>query len=554
MCIPFLPTSPILLVQVKVIKILKDLAAIPFVPGTTRFTQILAGWCALLMLSVSTASAYNVVPKMAWWYDARFGMFIHFGSYSYYGNGEWEFSNNHWTKANYQTQISAHSYPSNFNAATIVGFAKAAGMKYIVITAKHHEGFAMWHSQVASFTDVPGTTLYNLYNYAGFHRDLLMELKNECDAQGIKFCLYYSILDWNHPSQNIANFSGTVFSTMTSMQARTNYINDMKAQLGELITNYNPAVLWFDGDWYPYTDGPPTVNTWWNKSDGTNLYNYLIGLKPDLIINERVKRSYGLGDFDCPEQTVPTAPLARPWETCATMNGQWGYTSWAESSYRSASNILYEMVQVLSRDGNYLLNIGPKGDGTMTPGSTNILGTFATWMNTNSESVHGTTASPYGTNEPSWGYYTKKPGKLYAHVFNWPGGGQLLVPVLSNTVNRVYLLSDTNHSLSYTISGGNINISVPAGAPSAMDSVVVVAVSPPPLAASKAASPNQVILSWPAWATNRAMTGYAVYGATNLVPPVQWQVVTNMPQTSNGIFNLALPTSGKQQFFMLAPP
>jgi alpha-L-fucosidase len=535
-------------------EILKDRSDTFFASRTTKFMQIIACVCGLLGLSVFTAFAYNVVPKMAWWYDARFGMFIHFGSYSYHANGEWAFFNENYTKANYQTQVSAHFNPANFNAASIVGFAKAAGMKYIVITAKHHEGFAMWHSQVASFTDVPGTTLYNLYDYAGFHRDLLMELKNACDAQGIKFCLYYSIMDWDHPSQT-ANHS-TYYSTMSSLTAKTNYIRDMKLQLGELITNYQPAVLWFDGDWCG-NPNPATLNDWWIQSDATNLYNYLIGLKPDLVINERVKRDLGLGDFACPEQTVPTNALARPWETCATMNGVWGYTSWAESNYRSASNILSEMVQVLARDGNYLLNIGPKGDGTMTPGSTNILGTFATWMNTNSESVHGTTASPYGTGtnyEPSWGYYTKKPGKVYAHVFNWPGGGTLQVPVLSNAVNRVYLLNDTNHSLSYTISGGNINISVPTSKPTDMDSVVVVAVAPPPLAASKAASPNQVTLSWPTWATNRAVTGYVMYGATNLIPPIQWRVVTNVPQTNNAVFNLTLPTGQKQQYFMLGPP
>lgn len=435
----------------------------------------MASWLVLLMLGVSTASAYDVVPKMAWWYDARFGMFIHFGSYSYYGHGEWAFSNEHWSKTNYQTQISANFNPTNFNAATIVGYAKAAGMKYIVITAKHHEGFAMWRSQVPSFTDVSGTNLYNLYNYTACKRDLLMELKNECDAQGIKFCLYYSILDWNHPSQTIKTGS-PVYSTMSSFSARTNYINDMKAQLAELITNYNPAVLWFDGDWCA-NPASPTLSDWWIQSDATNLYSYLISLKPDLIINERVKRSLGLGDFECPEQTVPSAALARPFEVNATMNGVWGYNSNSENSYRSPTTILHEMVQVLSRDGNYLLNIGPKGDGSVTSGATNILTAFATWMSTYGDSVHGTTISPYGSSEPSWGYYTKKPGKLYAHVFTWPGGGQLQVPLLTNSINRIYMLNDTNTSLSYASSSSNITITVPATAPNAMDSVVVIDVA-----------------------------------------------------------------------------
>ena len=411
------------------------------------FAHLFACLCATVLLLAGTAARadYSVPAKMAWWYDARFGMFIHFGSYSYLGHGEWAFATESWSKTNYQTQVSANFYPSNFNATAIVSAAKAAGMKYIVITAKHHEGFAMWHSQVPSFTDVTGTKLYNLYDYAGFHRDVLMELKNACDAQGIKFCLYYSIMDWNHPSQTY-NPSPN-FSLMSSLTARTNYINDMKAQLTELITNYQPAVLWFDGDWCG-NPNPPTLSDWWTQPDATNLYNFLVSLKPDLIINERVKRGLGLGDFECPEQTVPAAALARPWETCATMNGVWGYTASAEGNYRSASNILAELVQVISRDGNYLLNIGPMGDGTMTPGSTNILGQLAPWMSVYGESVHGTTISPFGSSEPTWGYYTKRPGKLYAHVLTWPGT-QLLIPALTNTITRVYLLNDTNTSLSY---------------------------------------------------------------------------------------------------------
>ncbi|MBW8869620.1 MAG: alpha-L-fucosidase, partial [Acidobacteriales bacterium] len=433
----------------------------------------------MLLAGVGARADYSVPAKMAWWSDARFGMFIHFGSYSYLGHGEWAFATESWSKTNYQTQVSANFHPTNFNATAIVSAAKAAGMKYIVITAKHHEGYAMWRSQVPSFTDLTGTKLYNLYDYSGFHRDVLKELKDECDAQGITFCLYYSIMDWNHPSQTY-NPSPN-FSLMLSQAARTNYINDMKAQLTELITNYQPAVLWFDGDWCG-NPNPPTLADWWTQPDATNLYSFLVSLKPDLIINERVKRGLGLGDFECPEQTVPAAALARPWETCATMNGAWGYSSGAEGNYRSASNLLAELVQVISRDGNYLLNIGPKGDGSMTPGSTNILGQLAPWMNVYGESVHGTTRSPFGNSEPTWGYYTKRPGKLYAHVLTWPGT-QLAIPALTNTITRVYLLNDTNTSLSYADNGAGISITLPASAPNAMDSVVAIEMNGVPIPA-----------------------------------------------------------------------
>jgi len=437
-----------------------------------RFYSILLIRLVIVIMPVPNSKAqYNIPEKMVWWYEARFGMFIHFGSYSYLGHGEWAFYTESWTKSDYQTEVSAPFNPESFNAETIVSLAKNAGMKYLVITAKHHEGFCMWHTAVESFTDVSGSVLYDLYDFTVFKRDILQELKDECDNQGIKFCLYYSILDWNHPSQTASNW----FSVMSSMTDRTNYINDMKLQLQELITNYHPAVMWFDGDWCA-NQNPPTLTDWWNKNDGQDLYDYLIGLDSTLIINERVKRGFGLGDFECPEQTVPEAPLSRQWETCQTMNNAWGYNENNESSYKPASTLIRELVRVVSRDGNYLLNIGPQGDGSVTTGATTILNSFADWMSIYSESIYGTTRSPYAS-EPSWGFYTKKEGKLYVHIINWPESGQLQVPPLINTINRIYMLNDTITSLTYEVSGGNITISLPAVRPNAINSVLVIAVT-----------------------------------------------------------------------------
>lgn len=425
------------------------------------------------LLWPASAEAYTVPSKMAWWYQARFGMFIHFGSYSYLGRSEWAFSNDNYTKATYQPQVSAPFNPVNFNAGTIADLALNAGMKYLVITAKHHEGFAMWNSNVASFTDTTGSRLYNLHDYTAYQGDLLGALKSACDARGIKFGIYYSIMDWNHPSQTIDH--STTYTDMASTSARSAYITDMKAQLQELLTAYDPAILWFDGDWCPNAS-TPTLTDWWVESDGIDLYNWLVNLKPGLIVNERVKRDLGLGDFACPEQTVPAAPLGRPWETCATMNGAWGYTSWAENSYRSVQSIVQEFVTVVSRDGNYLLNIGPKGDGTPTPGSVAILQGLAGWMATYGNSIYGTSGSPFPT-EPSWGKFTKKNGDLYAHVFTWPATGTLQIPLIYNTISRIYLMNDPATSLSYSISGGSINVSIPTTAPDANDSVVVVEVN-----------------------------------------------------------------------------
>lgn len=443
---------------------------------------------ALATLMAQPASAYTVPARMQWWYEARFGMFIHFGSYSELGHGEWAFFYENWSKPAYQTQVSSNFNPRRFDAKAIVGLAKTAGMKYLVITAKHHEGFSMWNSDVTGFSDTIGTTSYNLYDYTPFKRDILAELKSECDAQGIKFCLYYSILDWCHSSQTVNH--STTFTNMASMSARTAYIADMKAQLAELITKYNPAILWFDGDWCDNLANP-TLQHWWNSADGQDLYNYLLGLKPDLIINERVKRNCGIGDYECPEQTVPAAPLSRPWETNTTMNGAWGYDSSKEQSYKSSASLIQEMANVVSRDGNYLLNIGPKDDGSVTNGSKSILNDFGAWMATYKDSIYGAAGSPYGA-EPSWGRFTAKPGVLYAHVFNWPANGQLQIPKLTNTITRIYSMKTPATSLSYTVTSNSINITVPSSAPNSADSVIAIEVVGTPTGAPSSAIANGV--------------------------------------------------------------
>jgi alpha-L-fucosidase len=500
------------------------------------------------MLDATGAEAYTVPSKMDWWYAARFGMFIHFGSYSYLGHGEWAFSTENWTKANYQAQVSAKFNPTSFNAATIVGYAKTAGMKYLVITAKHHEGFAMWDSKVASFTDTTGSKLYTLPSYTPYKADLLAALKTECDRQGIRFGLYYSILDWNHASQTIRH-TDTTFSTMASTTARTNYINDMKAQLQELVSRYDPAILWFDGDWCA-DHTAPTLADWWVKSDGQSLYAFLIGLKPGLVVNERVKRDVGLGDFACPEQFVPAAPLARQWETCQTMNSAWGYNAGLENTYKSTKSMIQELVRVVSRDGNYLLNIGPKGDGTVTPGSITILTGMGAWMSTYSDSIYGATASPFSA-EPSWGYYTKKSGKLYAQVLTWPTGGTLQIPLLQNTISRVYLLNNPGTSLGYSVVGANINVTVPTAAPNANVSVVVVEVSGVPAPATGASTG---IVSGAVYKLVSQRSGKALDNGnttTDGASAIQWTDSGGTPQqwtatdVGGGFFKLVSRRSGK---------
>lgn len=271
---------------------------------------------------------------------------------------------------------------------------------------------------------------------------------------------------------------------MASQAARTGYIADMKAQLQELLDRYDPALLWFDGDWFGEPSSP-TLQDWWLRSDGVDLYNWLIARKPGLVINERVKRDLGLGDYTVAEFGVPNAPLDRQWERCDTMNGAWGYNAGRENSYQPVKDFVQELVTCVSRDGNFLLNIGPKGDGSVTTGSVTILRGLASWMATYGDSVHGATASPFGT-DPTWGRATKKDGKLFAHVFTWPSNGVLQIPAITNTISRVYLMNNPSASLAYTVSAGQINVTVPATAPDASDSVVCVEVSGVPTSAGAA--------------------------------------------------------------------
>jgi alpha-L-fucosidase len=294
-----------------------------------------------------------------------------------------------------------------------------------------------------------------------------MELKDSCEARGIKFGLYYSFLDWNHSSQ-IPHKDW--FTNMVSFEARADYIRDMKAQLNELITRYKPAVLWFDGDW-TYNSGAPTLSKWWTTTDAIELYDYLMDLDSTLIVNERIIRGFGLGDFDCAEGNVPGEPLSRQWETCRNMNGSWGYNYKKMNNYKTASQLIREMVKTVSRDGNYLLNIGPKGDGTVPSQEIEILNAFGDWMSIYGESIYGTTRSPYSS-EPGWGLYTKKPGKIYAHVFYWPSGNQLMIPSPADPVHRIFMLNDKSTALSYVNNGGTITIYLPEDAPNSINSVV----------------------------------------------------------------------------------
>ena len=415
--------------------------------------------------------------RMKWWREARFGMFIHWGLYAvpageYKGQrstriGEWIMEWANIPRADYE-KFAAQFNPVKFNPAEWVGLAKAAGMKYIVITSKHHDGFSMFDSRASNYDIVDSTP---------YHQDPMKALAAEAKKQGLKFCFYYSILDWHYPAAYVEapGKDPTAGNRTTKMKpgGKEEYVTYMKAQLRELITKYNPAVLWFDGEW----------QDWWTEEDGQDLYKYVRGLKPDIIINNRVgkgrqgmqgmnktDREYS-GDFGTPEQQIPANGLPGvDWESCMTMNTTWGYKFY-DDQWKSTQTILRNLIDIASKGGNYLLNVGPTAEGLIPQPSIDRLREVGRWMRANGAAIYGTTASPFA-DQLSFGRATSKPGRVYLHVFDWPGSGTLHVPSWGAKVGRVYLLTDPKHSLTFAEQADGLTIELPKTAPDPMATVI----------------------------------------------------------------------------------
>lgn len=330
---------------------------------------------------------------MQWFGEAEFGMFIHFGLYSHlegHWNGEQILGYAEWIQAyanidkETYAQLLSRFNPTEFDADLIVKTAKEAGMKYLVVTAKHHEGFALYDSKFSDF-DIASTP---------YKKDVIAQLKNACDEYGIRFGIYYSILDWHHPSFEpkttmITRIIGNKIQAGFAKEAReayskeqyhglighfTNkpkgpgakrqYIEFMENQLAELIKNYDPEILWFDGSWH----------FWWNDRNARNLYNYVRNLKPSIIINNRydrksiyAKNSMKLKDYGTPEQFTPSSVGESEsekvyWESCYTTNHSWGFDK-DDKDYKSSEEVWNELNKINANGGNLLLNMGPDKHG-----------------------------------------------------------------------------------------------------------------------------------------------------------------------------------------------
>jgi alpha-L-fucosidase len=413
--------------------------------------------------------------RMAWWRDARFGMFIHWGLYAVpagtwkgervTGLGEWIQERAKIPGEEYAPLVRQFN-PTQFDAEEWVRIAKDAGMKYIIITSKHHDGFAIFDSKVSS---------YDIVNATPYRRDAIRALSSAARRAGLKFGVYYSIMDWHHPDAQAPAYPTYNSRTFKNPNFGRYVETYMKPQLRELVTQYPEIdVLWFDGEWIAD----------WSDEQGRSLYDWLRGIRPGLIINNRVGHSrQGMsgmsankdapGDFGTPEQEVPPQGLPGvDWETCMTLNDTWGFQSF-DDGWKDTRTLVRTMVDAASKGGNFLLNVGPTAQGLIPWQSVSRLREMGDWMRANGEAVYGTSASPYGL--PAWGRYTAKPsaGRVYAHVFDWPRDRKLALTGVRAKPGAVYLLADKK-PLAVEQTGAGWVVDLPAVKPSAIASVLVV--------------------------------------------------------------------------------
>ena len=400
-------------------------------------------FCRAADLIQETDAEYQ--ERMQWFTDAKFGLFIHYGVYSVLG-GEWKGESirgyaewiQRWGKITPEEYIplAPQFNPDALDAEAWVKTAKAAGMKYMVITTKHHEGFCLWDS---AYTE------YDLGEGTEFDRDILGELKAACDKYGIKFGTYYSIIDWHHPSQITEKAHN-----QTPMNDKDGYVIYMKAQLKELIDRYDPAIMWFDGDWAK----------WWTMEDGIDLYNYLRELSPDMIINNRAaRRKLFKKDFGTPENFTPGAALDHVWESCWTVNHSWGFKK-SDTTWKSTEVLVQKLIDIVVKGGNLLLNVGPKADGSWPEMSSKQLCEMGAWTNAHSEALYE--AEFVALPEQGWGRVaqakgsTAESGTLFLYVFDWPGSGKVVL----NGVNFVEVKASTYSGDSLPILGAKNSLPI----------------------------------------------------------------------------------------------
>ena len=397
--------------------------------------------------------------RLDWWRDARFGMFIHWGPVSLEGTEIGWSRDREVPRAKYD-ELYKHFNPTQFDAVEWVGLAKKAGMKYMVLTAKHHDGFCLWDTE---------TTTYDIMS-TPFGRDVVKELSDECKKQGIVFSTYYSILDWYHPDYNTAGVYGGPGFALPDGQAPSmdRYVSYMNEHLRELVGGYGPlGIMWFDGEW----EEP------WTHERGQALYEYVRELQPDIIVNNRVDKGRDgmdgttltdqvyAGDYDTPEQRVGNFQTERPWETCMTICEQWAWKP--DDDMKSFKETLDILLQTAGGDGNLLLNVGPMPDGRIEPRQAERLLEIGAWLDKYGETIYGTRGGPF---EPGpWGVSTHKEERVFIHVLNWETDTVDLPALQEKIVSSTVL---TGGEVEVTQSGTGVRITVPPSDRDSIDTIV----------------------------------------------------------------------------------
>jgi len=409
---------------------------------TLIFTVLNSAYSQTMDEMWDSSSSGKEHANIQWFKDAKFGMFIHWGLYSklagewknkrYYGSGEWIMNQARIPVSEYK-KVAETFNPVNFNAEEWSQLAKDAGIKYMVITAKHHEGFSMYDSKVTDFDIVDATP---------YKKDPMKALAAANAKRGIHFGFYYSqFQDWYEPNggKNSWDFDES------KKDYQKYYREKAIPQLKELLTNYGPlGIVWFD------TPGGMT------KAQTQAFVNELRVLQPNSLFSSRVGQ--GLGDYrDFGDSEVPATPIKGAWESIYTHNDSWGYIK-HDMNFKTPSEIIQLLANVASKGGNLMLNVGPDGYGNIPEYSAKFLRETGKWLQKNGESIYGTT---YGLIPAQpWGVSTSKAEKQYLHVLNRPANGKLLIPYFNANVKKIYSLSN-KQDLSWEKKGNNIWINLP---------------------------------------------------------------------------------------------
>lgn len=384
--------------------------------------------------------------RTQWFMNDRFGMFIHWGLYSIPGRGEWVRSDEQLSDEQYMRYFEEWN-PTECDMREWANVAKQAGMKYVVLTTKHHEGFCLWDSE---YTDFKTTN-------TRCKRDLVREYVDALREAGLKVGFYYSLLDWQHPDYTVRgdmyhpNRNRAECCAKEDQRDFDRYLEVMHGQVRELLSNYGKIdLLWFDFSYEGH------IGSDWK---GEELMKMVRTLQPDIIVNGRLEangESYGSvmtdepnvfsGDFACPEMIIPPdglrTPSGRkiPWEACFTLNNNWGYAPF-DLHYKTSSQIIKKLVECTSKNGNMIVNISPDAKGNIPQIQKEILSEVGQWMRKNSESIYGCGMAE-GLPKPEWGRYTKKENKVYAHITPEESLGAIALPGLKGRVKKARRLSD----------------------------------------------------------------------------------------------------------------